>query len=259
MNDPEVLINRYRPQSEHSLQEWPANARDEVLASILDQPHKCASPRRNWMKESFEIQTAEISASTDLASTVRTRLARRRVIAGTSLAAGVLVCALSASSTIGSGNSTPRTKSFRLANYTLQVPAGARTGTSCLDSPTQWARSWPPNRPDAASIVGAMLSLNPDGTPNRNCVAAAFTFTTTPPPAIGFSTTSDGRTVYIAAATSQTRVAYIRLRPEDSHHGANIIYGPTSGTFYIIGEMRSDNDQSVLDAVLQRSIQILGP
>jgi hypothetical protein len=203
------------------------------------------------IKQSFRTDADAASASADLAVTVRSRLTRRRVVAASATAVAV---AVAAAQLAGISDTKPRTKPFRLTGYTFQVRADARTGSTCLEDPSRWARSWSPIGARRLVMVGLRPVLA-DGT-YVDCAAAAVTYTTMPSP-IDTTTTPDGQTVYIVDSAGDTRVAYVALSTHESEHGANLIGGPTSVPYSVIGEMPSDNDQSVLNSVLQRSQQIL--
>jgi len=189
-----------------------------------------------------------------LATTVRHRLARRRMIFPTVIVSAAIV-GFASTSLVGGDNHAAQTKTLRLAGYSFQVPAAARIGTSCLDAPVQWSASWHPANANGGFVSLGLEGAFPDGRPIPNCTVVAVSYTIAPPESVAI-VESNGHTIHIAAPTTDgTRVAYIALTPTQTRKAFGTRIG--SGTYYVIAEMPSDNDQSVLDAVLPQAASIL--
>jgi hypothetical protein len=208
------------------------------------------------VKQSFESHADSVEPSTNSATMVRARLLRRRFAGVVVASAAILAATLFVTLAGQGGNPAARTKPYRLSGHTFRIPADARTSTTCLNGLSQWSSRWRPSGERGPALVG-LLSLRADGTVRDDCTAAAFTYTTMPPPVVDIATAPNGHFVYLAAPTNDIRVGYVALSSHEAAHAARSIGGPTSVPYYIIGEMPSDNDQSVLVSVLQDAQVIL--
>lgn len=236
------------------------------------------------VKQAFQAQTRSVSASPQLCDVVRRRLRRRQ--AATLAAAGATaaaVCTVAVAVTAGiphppvapahsagalpgpstrtatsavTGTGGGGTKLLRLSDYTFTIPAEARVSTTCLDNPQAWTNSWSP-RPLAHAIATYMLIRMPNGnfgyTANGDsCDGAAFVYSTRTPTPVDTVSAAGKPTIYLAAPTPATRIGYFALDAHDSAWAAQQTGGPTGPTYYVIGEIPADNDQSVLVALLQQ-------
>ena len=85
-----------------------------------------------------------------------------------------------------------------------------------------------------------------------SCDGAAFVYSARHPAAVDTVTASGQPTVYLAANTANSRIGYLALDAKDSAQAAEQTHGPTGVPYYVIGEIPSDNDQSVLVSLLQQ-------
>lgn len=212
------------------------------------------------IKESFARRTATVKASPELVGLVRKRFTRRRrsrnALASAGLVGALAWATIAISTSQQSAHPGTTMKAVHLSGYTFKVRSDTTTSTTCLTSPNEWVSS--ASVPSATVTVAGFLRLNlPDGSPRVDangqiCMGAVLTYTTHVPTAIGTVQSSGEPTVYLAEPTTDARIAYIALDTAGSVVASQVTGGPAGVTYYIIGEIPSDNDQAVLVAILQQ-------
>lgn len=235
------------------------------------------------LNESFDSDTRSVTPSPKLVADVRRRIKRRQTrrlaaLGGSAAAICAVAVAITVSGQGGAGapthpmaarvgpstaarsstpaNETGQSKLLRLSAYTFKIPAQAKVSKTCLDGPETWAKTWSPrpvDYPIASYLLvrfrGGNFGYAADG---GSCDGAAFVYSARHPAAVDTVTASGQPTVYIAANTANSRIGYLALDAKDSAQAAEQTHGPTGAPYYVIGEIPSDNDQSVLVSLLQQ-------